>query len=109
MWREEIADLEEDVQGWEKTVAQNRAEIPALERELLTCERDVAIAKLKIIELRADLSSISLGGDEGGESVLSEWNSSMVSIEFACFLRLIGSSLNCSSKPVSLVTLTLPL
>jgi len=62
---EEIEGLEGDIRSWESTIEHNRKEIPALYREILTCERDAAIAKLRLIELRAKLRT-ALAATTGG-------------------------------------------
>lgn len=54
--REDIAGLEEDVRGWEMDLAEIDREIPRMERERLEKQRDVAIAKLHIMELRQQLA-----------------------------------------------------
>ncbi len=54
--REDIASLEEDVRGWQLDLAEIERQIPRMERERLETERDVAIAKLRIMELRQELA-----------------------------------------------------
>ena len=54
--RFDIASREEDIRGWEQTIACNQKEIPVLEHETLVCQRDVAEARLEIIALRAKLN-----------------------------------------------------
>ena len=54
--REDVAALKEDVRSWQQTVDSNKVDIPKLERETLECERDIAVAKLKIIELEKEIA-----------------------------------------------------
>ena len=54
---EQIASLEEDIRFWDATAECKRKQIPQLERDVLICERDAAIAKLKIIDLKTQLAA----------------------------------------------------
>ncbi len=53
---EDIASTKEDVLGWEQRIAEIDREIPRMERERLEKQRDVAVAKLRIVQLRARLA-----------------------------------------------------
>jgi len=55
---EDIEGLEEDIRCWERDIADINRDIPRMEIERLTKQRDAAIAKLKIIELRDKLTKI---------------------------------------------------
>lgn len=55
--REDIAGLEEDLACDEKRIRAIQFELPALEIELLSRQRDVAVKRLKLYELRAKLDA----------------------------------------------------
>ena len=55
--RDDIEGLKSDVDGWLRTVKDNRAEIPRMQRESLICERDIAVARLKIMKLEQQLDA----------------------------------------------------
>lgn len=54
----DIASAEYDVRQWEAEIAQIDAEIPALVRRRLCCERDISTAKLELMDLRARLAEL---------------------------------------------------
>jgi hypothetical protein len=54
---DDIASAEEDVACWEGWVRDLERDIPRMQIELLTYQRDIPIAKLKIIDLRAKLAA----------------------------------------------------
>ena len=54
---EQIGSLEDDIASDERDIRDIDRDIPKMEIERLTKQRDVAIAKLKIIELRAKLQA----------------------------------------------------
>ena len=54
----DIASAECDVRQWEAEIQQIDAEVPALVRRRLCCERDIATAKLELMELRARLAEL---------------------------------------------------
>ena len=55
----DIASAECDVRQWEAEIQQIDAEVPALVRRRLCCERDIATAKLELMELRARLADLN--------------------------------------------------
>ena len=54
----DIASTEYDVRQWEAEMRQIDAEVPALVRRRLCCERDIATAKLELMEQRARLAEL---------------------------------------------------
>ena len=54
----DIASAEYDVRQWEAEIQQIDAEVPALVRRRLCCERDIAMAKLELMEKRARLAEL---------------------------------------------------
>lgn len=54
----DIASTEYDVCQWEAEMRQIDAEVPALVRRRLCCERDIATAKLELMEQRARLAEL---------------------------------------------------
>ena len=54
----DIASTEYDVRQWEAEIAQIDAEVPALVRRRLCCERDIATAKLELTDKRARLAEL---------------------------------------------------
>lgn len=52
----QIAEAEEAIEDHEKTARAARIEIPILERQAAEHERDGAVAKLRLIELQAELA-----------------------------------------------------
>lgn len=54
---DEIKSLEDDIASDERDIRDIDRDIPKMEVERLTKQRDVAIAKLKIIELRQKLAA----------------------------------------------------
>ncbi len=55
----DIASTEYDVCQWEAEIRQIDAEVPALVQRRLCCERDIATAKLELMELRARLAELN--------------------------------------------------
>ena len=53
--RDEIAGLEGDIETWQETIDKNTVEVPKMQLETLQARLDVALANLKIYELRAKL------------------------------------------------------
>ena len=56
-----LADLEDEAEQQTADAARKRIEIPILEREVAEHERDAAIAKLKLLELRAEAAKRQAG------------------------------------------------
>jgi hypothetical protein len=54
---EDICSLEEDIASMERDIRDIERELPKLEIEKLTKQRDVAIYKLRIVELRKKLEA----------------------------------------------------
>jgi hypothetical protein len=53
----EIAGLEGDIEGWQETITSNEEQIPKMQLEVLQCRLNVALAELRIHDLRTKLAA----------------------------------------------------
>ncbi len=53
---EDIASREEDICGWEEKLAQIERELPQIVMYRLELQRDIAVSKLRVMELKGRLN-----------------------------------------------------